>query len=149
MLRRLYSAFKATADLRLIPQNVRELNKQVDRIQHQLSMMNVKLGNMEKMHLIDSDKLTDPKRLEQFGFKGYSQNDEDGILQEIFNRIGTTSEQFVEFGTGNGLENNTVYLLCQEWRGLWIDGSKLNHQLQLENFGWAIETENLNRFSRS
>ena len=65
----------------------------------------------------------DPKRLEPFGFKGYSQQDEDGILAEIFRRIGVTSRRFVECGVGNGLENNTLYLLCQGWRGAWIDAS--------------------------
>ena len=31
---------------------------------------------------------SDDKRLEPFGFKVYSQNDEDGIIEEIFNRLG-------------------------------------------------------------
>jgi len=66
----------------------------------------------------------DPKRLERFGFKGHSQFDEDGILAEIFRRIGTTNRQFVEFGSGDGLENNTLYLLCQGWSGVWIDGNE-------------------------
>ena len=53
----------------------------------------------------------------------YSQNEEDGILQEIFRRIGTTNKTFVEIGVGNGLENNTLYLLTQGWRGAWVDGN--------------------------
>jgi hypothetical protein len=73
--------------------------------------------------------LSDPRydnemRLERHGFKMYSQNDEDGIIQEIFHRIGLRSRTFVEFGVGNGLENNTLKLLVEGWRGLWIDGSK-------------------------
>jgi hypothetical protein len=31
---------------------------------------------------------SDDKRLEPFGFKVYGQNDEDGIIEEIFNRLG-------------------------------------------------------------
>jgi hypothetical protein len=31
---------------------------------------------------------SDDKRLEPLGFKVYSQNDEDGIIEEIFNRLG-------------------------------------------------------------
>jgi hypothetical protein len=58
-----------------------------------------------------------------FGGKIYSQNDEDGIIREIFNRIGTTNKIFVEFGIGNGLENNTLSLLFSDWQGLWIDAS--------------------------
>ena len=63
----------------------------------------------------------DPKRLLRYGFKLYAQNDEDGIIQEIFRRIGTTNRSFVEFGAQNGLENNTANLLLQGWSGLWIE----------------------------
>lgn len=62
--------------------------------------------------------------LELFGYKVYSQNDEDGIIEEIFNRIGTTNKTFVEFGVGNGLENNTHYLVHKGWNGLWLEGNK-------------------------
>lgn len=62
--------------------------------------------------------------LERYGFKVYSQNDEDGIIAEIFNRIGTTNKKFVEFGVQNGLESNAHFLLHQGWSGLWIDGNE-------------------------
>ena len=71
-----------------------------------------------------SERYADPKRLLRFGAKAYSQNDEDGILAEIFRRIGAPSKTFIEIGTGAGLENNTLALLLQGWRGLWIDGDK-------------------------
>lgn len=63
-------------------------------------------------------------RLEPYGFKVYSQCDEDGIIQEIFNRIGLRSSIFVEFGVQNGLENNTLKLLLEGWSGLWIEGNE-------------------------
>lgn len=62
--------------------------------------------------------------MEPYGFKVYSQNDEDGIISEIFNRIGTTDKRFIEFGVQNGLESNCHYLLLKGWQGLWIEGSK-------------------------
>jgi len=62
------------------------------------------------------------KSLIAFGQKIYSQNDEDGIILEIFNRIGTTNKVFVEFGVESGLECNTRALLFCGWRGLWIEG---------------------------
>ena len=71
-------------------------------------------------------RVENPLRLEYFGRQVYSQNEEDGIIAEIFRRIGTTSRDFVEFGCGNGTENNTRLLLDQGWCGLWIDGSKSN-----------------------
>nr|WP_249141754.1 FkbM family methyltransferase [Bradyrhizobium diazoefficiens] len=71
-------------------------------------------------------RYADPKRLLRYGFKLYSQSDEDGILQEIFRRIGTSNRTFVEFGVENGIECNTVKLLVEGWRGLWLDGSTAN-----------------------
>jgi len=65
----------------------------------------------------------DPKRLLRYGFKVYSQNDEDGIIQEIFRRIGTTSKTFIEFGVESGSECNTAKLLLEGWRGLWIEAA--------------------------
>lgn len=59
-----------------------------------------------------------------YGYKVYSQFDEDGIINEIFKRIGTTNKIFIEFGVGDGTENNTIYLLLKGWSGLWIEGSK-------------------------
>lgn len=67
-------------------------------------------------------RLSIKKCLEQYGYKVYSQNDEDGIIQEIFRRIGTTNQIFVEFGVQNGLESNCHYLLLQGWHGLWLEG---------------------------
>lgn len=64
-----------------------------------------------------------PKRLLRHGFKLYSQNDEDGILQEIFNRIGLTNRRFVEFGVQTGMECNTAKLLVEGWQGLWIEAN--------------------------
>jgi len=66
----------------------------------------------------------DHKSLLPYGRKIYSQCDEDGIIREIFNRIGYTNKVFVEFGIGNGLENNTLSLLFEDWRGLWIEASE-------------------------
>lgn len=67
-------------------------------------------------------RLENEKCLEQFGYKVYSQNDEDGIIQEIFKRIGTTNKYFIEFGVQDGLESNGHYLLLQGWSGLWLEG---------------------------
>ena len=69
-------------------------------------------------------RLKNPIFLERFGYKVYSQNDEDGIISEIFNRIGTTNKKFVEFGVQYGLESNSHFLLHKGWSGLWIEGNK-------------------------
>jgi hypothetical protein len=60
------------------------------------------------------------------GAKSYSQVDEDGVLGEIFMRIGEGDRTFVELGCGNGLENNSHLLLLKGWRGAWVDGNPEN-----------------------
>jgi len=68
-------------------------------------------------------RYANPKRLLRYGFKVYSQSDEDGIIQEIFNRVGTRNRIFVEFGVESGIECNSVKLLVEGWRGLWLDAA--------------------------
>ena len=48
--------------------------------------------------------------LQSKGWRVYSQNDEDGVIQEIFNHIGTTNKVYVEFGASDGKECNTRFL---------------------------------------
>ena len=71
--------------------------------------------------ILEDPKYNSAQRLEKYGFKGKSQYDEDGIIQEIFRRIGTTSKIFIEIGVGHGTENNTVYLLANGWSGAWFE----------------------------
>ena len=66
----------------------------------------------------------DPKRLLKYGFKVYSQCEEDGIIQEIFKRIGVSNRTFVEFGVQTGIECNTLKLLIEGWNGLWLEGRR-------------------------
>jgi hypothetical protein len=73
--------------------------------------------------LLELPRNCDERRLLKFGYRVYSQSDEDGILHEILRRIGSGSRTFVEIGAGDGLENNTLFLLAQGWRGLWIEAS--------------------------
>jgi hypothetical protein len=53
-----------------------------------------------------------------------SQNGEDGIIAEIFSRIGCTDRIFVEIGAGDGLVNNTAYLLFRGWQGFWFEANE-------------------------
>jgi hypothetical protein len=60
------------------------------------------------------------------GQRHFSQNDEDGILLEILRRIGIVEPSaFVEFGVGDGTQNNTIILLALGWRGVWVGGENL------------------------
>lgn len=70
------------------------------------------------------ERMQDPTALESYGYKVYSQNDEDGIIHEIFKRIGTTNKTFIEFGVQDGLESNCHLLLLCGWKGFWLEGSE-------------------------
>ena len=63
----------------------------------------------------------EPGRLLKYGGRSFSQNDEDGIVHEIFRRIGTESRRFFEIGVEGGFECNTVALLLQGWTGTWVE----------------------------
>ena len=86
----------------------------------------------------------DPKRLLRYGFKTYSQNDEDGIVQEIFRRIGTVNRRFVEFGVETGVECNTAKLLVEGWCGLWIDANAHSVATIRKNFECFLNNGRLN-----
>ena len=72
--------------------------------------------------LRDHPRYGDPQRLLSYHTQVCSQNSEDGIIHEIFRRIGTSTRVFAEVGVGSGSENNTAFLLSQGWTGFWIDG---------------------------
>ena len=94
------------------------------------------LINSEINEILAQVKKLDEKALIVYGRKVYSQCDEDGIIEEIFNRIGTTDKTFIEIGCGQGLENNTHYLLLKGWKGVWIDGSNENIRFIKNQLGY-------------
>ncbi len=54
----------------------------------------------------------------------YSQNGEDGIIEEILRRVGIKTGLFVEFGAETGLECNCARLALKEgWGALFIEGN--------------------------
>ena len=109
-LPRLGFVFQGIKKLSALPSNI---DKQTSILQHQF---------IEQ--LLAQPRYNDPKRLHRFEHQVYSQNGEDGALDEIFRRIGSTSRVFLEIGVGDGLENNTTHFLSQGWKGFWVDGDQ-------------------------
>lgn len=65
-------------------------------------------------------------------FKVFSQNGEDGVIAEIFLRIGTTNRFFVEFGVENGSQCNTLFLAhTMGWGGVYFEPDPVGFE-QLE-----------------
>ena len=113
------------------------------------SMHDVIPALVEIERLLDKIRSSNPNRLELFGYKCYSQHEEDGIIDEVFRRVRVDIPRtFIEFGVGNGLENNTLYLLKQGWSGLWIEcGEKNLHDIR-HNFAACLNSEQLKLYSQ-
>lgn len=90
-----------------------------------------------------NQKYTNSNRLNKYEFSIRSQDGGDGIIREIFNRIGTVNKQFVEFGVGDGLQNNTAALLLDEWKGAWFEGDPHNFQKVEKNLKGFIDKKQL------
>lgn len=61
-------------------------------------------------------------RLNDTGFRVFSQNEEDGKLLFIFSIIGMDNKQFVEIGANDGINSNCANLFFNfGWYGLFID----------------------------
>ena len=94
--------------------------------------------------LLAGPKHREPKDLNHHEFQVFSQNGEDGIIAEIFRRIGATNRYFVEFGSSNGFENNTALLVRPlGWGGLWIDGDPDAVRLARDHFRTEIDAKKL------
>lgn len=117
--------------------------KLVKGINRDMTIVRQLLLNDYTDKLKNNPRYADDKCLIKYGQKIYSQNEEDGIILEIFRRIGTTNKTFVEFGIGDGLENNSLALLLDDWKGLWIEGSSAAVNNIKENFKSVINSQRL------
>jgi hypothetical protein len=59
----------------------------------------------------------------------YSQNGEDGIIEEILNRLNIKEGSFVEFGALDGVTFSNTYNLLKNknWQGFYIESDKKNY----------------------
>ncbi|MCI0764730.1 hypothetical protein [Bacillus sp. TL12] len=79
--------------------------------------------------------------------KFYSQNGEDGIIEEVFQRIGTTNKFFVEFGVYDGSQCNSAYLvLSKQWSGVWIEGNEIAYENLCINFSNCPNVRTAHKF---
>jgi hypothetical protein len=136
MLRRIASKFyrrlPIVRELQAIVREHHKITASIAHVENYVSrvenyLFETCLRPSQTIRLIDFDlrdhpRYGDPRRLFRYQSQVCSQNGEDGIIHEIFRRIGTTTRIFVEVGVGSGCENNTAFLLSQGWTGFWIDG---------------------------
>jgi len=125
LLKGVYSRIPGIRELLQISESANETRNLVRRMSISLGQLNA----AESLRLFDLElerhpRYADPRRLLRYAFAVCSQNGEDGIIREIFRRIGPGDRIFAEIGVGDGTENNTAFLLSQGWRGFWIDGDR-------------------------
>jgi len=115
-LKKIYAALPIIRELRMIRSSLEKISSGIEAV-----------GTLEAVRFLELElkahpRYAAPKRLAASEFRVNSQNGEDGIIQEIFRRVGTTDRYFVEVGVADGVECNTAFLLSQGWSGAWIDG---------------------------
>ena len=114
IVREVASLFNAVHDLR------RQVAKLTDAVQSQRALLSIYITDFV---VPLSNRGADPRRLLSYATQVCSQNNEDGVIHEIFRRIGTTNKIFMEIGVGDGTECDTSFLITQGWTGYWIDGN--------------------------
>lgn len=74
-------------------------------------------------------------KLRDFAYNKYSQWGEDGIIEKVFNIIGTTSKIAVELGANDGFYFSNTALLwsTQGWHGVLIEGNKNDFPALMRN----------------
>ncbi len=120
----------------------------------------VLLGNValdSKRNLWNSKALPFiPSNWDEYGFKVFSQGNEDGLIQYLINHVEIKNKTFVEFGVEDYSECNTKFLLLHnDWTGLVMDGSqeamdklkyrKLYWQHTIKSKGAFITKDNINQ----
>ena len=98
------------------------IEQRLSKIESQNLHIHRHLQDIHGLQLRANILSSQPSSLIQYGFSVYSQNDEDGIIQHIFDKLEIQHSNFIEFGVGI-TENNTLYLLTKGSKGVWVDGN--------------------------
>lgn len=87
------------------------------------------------------------KKLKNYGKKIFSQTIEDGIIEGIFENIGTTNKYFVEFGAWDGtyLSNTANLRINGGWEGLLLEGNKSRADMYDYVTHAFVTAENINQ----
>jgi hypothetical protein len=102
-----------------------QLDKRLGDLDYHLHQIRqVQVDDYLLRYLYSNPRYQQGKRLNRFEYQVFSQFGEDGMIAEIYNRIGTTNRYFIEFGVENGTECNTTNLLLKDWKGLWIEANE-------------------------
>jgi hypothetical protein len=86
--------------------------------------------------------------LKQFEYNVRSQFGEDGVIEEIFKRIGVENRICVEFGAWDGIHFSNTWNLWNEkgWQSLQIEGDVEKYKILLENIREKKNVQSLNAY---
>lgn len=86
--------------------------------------------------------------LKEFRTNVTSRQGEDGIIAEIFKRIGVTNKWCVEFGALNGVHDSNVWTLIvnEGWSGVLIEANRTYFEKLVEHYGAYPQAVCLNLF---
>jgi hypothetical protein len=128
LIKKIYNNLPIVRELNLIRNALYHQHSQLAKIDNQCSGLwrlkqHVECSAASYIELlqINNERYRDPKRLTSYGAQYWSQNFEDGMIEEIFRRIGIANKTFVEIGIGDGTETNTTALLSNGWSGWWFE----------------------------
>lgn len=80
-------------------------------------------------------------KFQTFGSSSFSQGDEDGLTLEIINRLVLEESTFIEFGVGDGRENNTLVLRALGFKGAWVDALENTHLREVDSKTFYYQQE--------
>lgn len=102
----------------------------------------------EKKKLWYSDVKFTPQTWDEFGFRVFSQSNEDGLIQYLIRKVDIPNKTFIEFGVSDYAECNTRFLLLNNnWSGFVMDGSKENiENLRASSFYWKHDIKAVTAF---
>jgi hypothetical protein len=123
--------------------------RRLNDLSESIYLIRESVGRIESRQLIHS-------KIENSGFRVFSQWDEDGIIQFLINKVKIRKKIFIEFGIENYTQSNTRFLLTNNnWSGLVIDGDIKNiNYVKRDPIYWAtklkahhsfIDRDNINK----
>lgn len=119
LARSLYRKLPIIRELHDIKKELREHNRR------STTALNARLDSYITS-LLQDERYENPKNLTRYERQVFSAGGEDGVINEIYRRIGCDSKVFVEIGCANGMQNCSTFLLSHDegWSGYWIDGDE-------------------------
>lgn len=98
--------------------------------------------------LSNGDDKTNCNTLNRYAYNLFTQNGEDGIIEEIFSRIGYRSKIVVEFGAGDGigLSNSRRLILNEGFSAVLIEGNEQRYLKGIETYKDNLQVKFINGY---